>query len=195
MKQVFEPASQVQSWYIMESCGALKQVKPRSAADARLHDILLNTTVHKGKRYDVLVAQQSCPTNVQVAQQILLSAGLIRIFGKTLTRDQLFRQKYSNAIKDLDKGNVVKFRDAHKVENCSERELYLPHDPIINPKKPGNFRRLLNRTDKFHCASLIKPLLTEPVFLQNLNYVLLRLRQHPFAVSADIEGMFLQVGV
>ena len=31
--------------------------------------------------------------------------------------------------------------------------------------------------------------------LQNLIYVLLGFRQHPFAVSADIEGMFLQVGV
>ena len=42
---------------------------------------------------------------------------------------------------------------------------------------------------------LIKSLLTGPDLLQNLIYVLLRFRQHPFAVSADIEGMFLQVGV
>ena len=28
-----------------------------------------------------------------------------------------------------------------------------------------------------------------------ISHVLLRFRQHPFAVSADIEGMFLQVGV
>ena len=32
-------------------------------------------------------------------------------------------------------------------------------------------------------------------FFQNLVFVLLRFRQHHFAVSADIEGMFLQVGV
>ena len=34
-----------------------------------------------------------------------------------------------------------------------------------------------------------------PDLLQNLIFVLLRLRQHKYAVSADIEGMFLQVGV
>ena len=43
--------------------------------------------------------------------------------------------------------------------------------------------------------SLNKSLLTGPDLLQNLIHVLLRFRQHQFAVSADIEGMFFQVGV
>ena len=34
-----------------------------------------------------------------------------------------------------------------------------------------------------------------PDLLQNLIFVLLRFRQHKYAVSADIEGMFLQEGV
>ena len=38
-------------------------------------------------------------------------------------------------------------------------------------------------------------MLTGPDLLQNLIHVLLRFRHHQFAVSADIEGMFLQVGV
>ena len=54
---------------------------------------------------------------------------------------------------------------------------------------------MLNGAAKFHGASLNKSLLTGPDLLQNLFYVLLRFRQHPYAVSADIEGMFLQVGV
>ena len=37
--------------------------------------------------------------------------------------------------------------------------------------------------------------MTGPDLLQDLFNVLLRFRQHPYAVSADIEGMFLQVGV
>ena len=54
---------------------------------------------------------------------------------------------------------------------------------------------MLNGAAKFHGASLTKSLLTGPDLLQNLIYVLLRFRQHPYAVSADIEGMFLQIGV
>ena len=53
MEQDFELASQVKSWYDMESYGALKQVDPGSTADARALDILENTTVHNRKRYDV----------------------------------------------------------------------------------------------------------------------------------------------
>ena len=64
-----------------------------------------------------------------------------------------------------------------------------------NPNKPGKVRRVLNGAAKFHGASLNKSLLAGPDLLQNLIYVLLRFRQHPYAVSADIEGMFLQVGV
>ena len=38
-------------------------------------------------------------------------------------------------------------------------------------------------------------ILTGPALLQNLIHVLFCFRQHQYAVSADIEGMFLQVGV
>ena len=76
----------------------------------------------------------------------------------------------------------------------ARNEWYLPHHPVVNPNKPGKVRRVLNGAAKFHGASL-KSLLTGPDLLQNLIYVLLRFRQHPFAVSADIEGMFLQVEV
>ena len=55
--------------------------------------------------------------------------------------------------------------------------------------------RVLNGAAKCHGTSLNKSLLTGPDLLQNLIYVLLRFRQHHFAVSANIEGMFLQVGV
>ena len=37
--------------------------------------------------------------------------------------------------------------------------------------------------------------MVSPDLIQNLIFVLLRFRQHNYAVSADIEGMFLQVGV
>ena len=53
MEQDFELASQVKSWYDIESYGALRQVDPRSSSDERAHEILENTTVQNGKRYSV----------------------------------------------------------------------------------------------------------------------------------------------
>ena len=115
---------------------------------------------------------------------------------KRLAKDEDFRENYTSTIKgDLNKGYIIEVPDAHKVENRSDKEWYLPHHPVLIPNKPGKVRRVLNGAAQFHGASLNKSLLTSTDLLQNLIYVLLRFRQHPYAVSADIEGMFLQVGV
>ena len=178
----------------MESYGALKQVDPRSAAVARAHDILENITMHNGKMYGV--GMLWAEDNIELPNNYFSALVQLKSLEKRLTKDQTLREKYSNTIKeDLDKGYVVRVKDAQRVESRSEREWYLPHRPVVNPNKPDKVRRKLNGAAKFHGASLNKPLLTGPDLLQNLIYVLLRFRQHPFAVSADIEGMYLQVGV
>ena len=90
MEQDFELASQVKSWYDMESYGALKQVDPRSAADAQALDILENTTVENGKstlsECFGLMITSNC-------QQLLLGAGLIKIFGKAANERPDFKGK------------------------------------------------------------------------------------------------------
>ena len=193
MEQDFELASQIKSWY-MESYGALKQVDPRAASDARAHDILENTTLHNGKRYDV--GMLWAEDNIEQPKNYFSALFQLKSLERRLTNDQALREKYSNTIKDdLDKGYVVRVKDAHMVESRSEREWYLPHHPVVNPNKPGKVRRVLNGAANSHGASRNKSLLTGLELLRNLIYVLLRFSQHPFAVSADIEGMFLQVGV
>ena len=96
---------------------------------------------------------------------------------------------------DLEKGYLTPVHEAHKVQQRSDEDWYLTHHPVINPNKPGKVRRALNGAAKFQGTSLNTSLLTGPDLFQNLIHVLLRLRQHQFALSADIEGMFLQVGV
>ena len=96
---------------------------------------------------------------------------------------------------DLEKSYLITVADAHKVEQRLNKEWYLPHRPAINPNKPGKLRRVLNGAAKFHGTSLNKSFLTGPDLLQNLINVLLRFLQHQLALSADIEGVFLQVGV
>ena len=113
-----------------------------------------------------------------------------------MAKDEDLREKYTSTIKeDLNKGYVIEVPDAHMVENRSYKEWYLPHHPVLNPNKPGTVRRVLHGAAKFHGASLNNSLITGPDLLQNLIYVLLRFPQHPYAVSADIDGMFLKVGV
>ena len=102
MEQDFELVSQVNSWYDMESYGALKQVHPRSAADARTLDFLENTTVHIGKRYDV--GMLWVEDNIKLSINYFSALVQLKSMEKRLTKEQLLREKYPNTIKEeLDK--------------------------------------------------------------------------------------------
>ena len=178
----------------MESYGAYKQVDTRSAADARAQELLETTTIHNGQRYDV--GMLWADDNIQLPNNYFSSLVQLKSLRKRLLRDSSLKDDYANIIREhLAKGYLITVHDAHKVVQRSDKEWYLPHHPVTNPNKPGKVRRVLNGAAKFHGTSLNKSLLTGPDLLHNLIHVLLRLRQHQFAVSADIEGMFLQVGV
>ena len=132
--------------------------------------------------------------NIQLPNNYFSSLIQLKSFEKRLSRDTTLNENYANTIReDLEKVYLITVPDAHKVEQRSDKEWYLPHHPVINPNEPGKVRRVLNGAAKFHGTPLNKSLLTSPDLLQNLIHVLLRFSQHQFAVSADIEGMFLQV--
>ena len=135
MEQDFELASLVKSWYDMESYGALKQVDPRSASDARAHEILENTTVHNGKRYDV--GMLWAEDNIELLNNYFSALVQLKSLEKRLAKDQTSREKYSNTIKeDLDKGYVVRVKNAHKWK------------VVLNESGTYHTIRLLTRTSR-----------------------------------------------
>ena len=134
-------------------------------------------------------------SNVSLPNNYYSSLAQFKSLERRLSKDTELRERYAETIReDIRKGYVVTV-EPHDPRKRSDREWYLPHHPVVNPNKPGKVRRVLNGASKFHGTSLNKSLLVGPDLLQNLIFVLLRFRQHKYAVSADIEGMFLQVGV
>ena len=112
-----------------------------------------------------------------------------------LGKDADLRERYAQTIKvDLEK-EYVKTVEPSESQKRSKHEWYLPHHPVLNPNKPGKVRRVLNGAALFQKQSLNSALMAGPDLLQNLLNIILKFRQHRYAVSADIECMFLQVGV
>ena len=72
---------------------------------------------------------------------------------------------------------------------------YLPHHPVFNVNKPGKVRVVFDAASKFKGVSLNSMLNTGPDLANKLIGVLLRFRNFPFTLVADIEGMFHQVQV
>ena len=184
-------ADQVKKWYDLESYGTFKQADPRSSADKRAQKILDSTTIHDGSRY--VVGMLWADDNIHLPDNFYASLVQFKSLEKRLEKALKLKTQYASDIRsDVEKGYVVPV-SRHDLKNRSDREWYVPHHPVLNSNKPGKVRRVLNGATKFHGKSLNNSLLVGPDLLQNLLFVLMRFREHKYAICADIEGMFMQV--
>ena len=110
---------------------------------------------------------------------------------KRLERDNQLKERYMTTIfDDMDKGYIAAVTNQDAKNIC-----YLPHHPVINKRKPDRIRRVTNAASQYKGVSLNEALLTGPDLLCNIHGLLLRFRQFEVAVTADIEVMFMQVGI
>ena len=66
---------------------------------------------------------------------------------------------------------------------------YLSHHLVQNPNKPEKIQRVADAASKYRGQSLNSNLLAGPDLLNSLLGILLRFREHPVAILADIESM------
>ena len=166
----------------------------RPATDARTTKILDETAYHDGSRYQVgklWAEDESCLLNNYFSAPVQLKS-----LERRLQKDSDTKDSYAKTISDdFSTGYIVRVKKADYFKVDQPREWYLPHHPVVHPHKPGKVRRVLNGAAKFHCQSLNSALLARQDLLQSLIHIRFRSRQYPFAVSADIERIFIQVGV
>ena len=70
---------------------------------------------------------------------------------------------------------------------------YIPHHPVLN--QPGKVRPVFDCSARYKGVSLNSECMKGPNLTNNLVHVLLRFRQYPYAVLADIESMYLQIRI
>ena len=113
--------------------------------------------------------------------------------GRRLSRDKMLHEKYTAVMnRSLEKGFVEEV-SVDQMRVGYYPKWYLPHHPVINPKKPDKLRVVLDCAAKFRGLSLNDRLLSGPDWTAELVGVLLRFRSKPIAIVADIEDMFMQV--
>ena len=129
------------------------------------------------------------PNNRQTAEARLQS------LKRKLKRDENIHRKYREFMENLiQKGYARKMTEEEALRR-SQRTWYLPHHGVFHPQKQGKIRVVFDVASLHDGVSLNNQLLQGPDLTNNLLGILLRFRQYPKALVADIEGMFNQVKV
>ncbi|XP_041978615.1 uncharacterized protein LOC121732727 [Aricia agestis] len=175
--------------FSIESMG-IEEKKPQSDPEQRALDILNRSTQKVGGRFEtgMLWKKEDCvmPNNYDNALRRLHSTE------KRIDKDPELRKKYAELMAALIEKGYAEKAPTHKTPG---KTWYLPHFPVLNPRKPGKVRIVHDAAAKTKGVSLNDYLLTGPDLLQSLPGTLMRFRQHRIAVTADIAEMFMRIGI
>ncbi|XP_071833874.1 uncharacterized protein [Apostichopus japonicus] len=111
---------------------------------------------------------------------------------KSLSRDEKKRVHYFEFMaKILDK-NLAEPVPVECIDSPDEMKevWYLPHFGVYHPRKPDKLRVVFDSSAVFSGVSLNDVLLSGPDLMNQLLGVLIRFREEPVAITADIEQIF-----
>ncbi|XP_041472627.1 uncharacterized protein LOC121421892 [Lytechinus variegatus] len=135
--------------------------------------------------------------NLQLPENLFLAERRLESLRKKLKRDDYLLSKYKEGMSSLlEKGYAEKVDTTVRAQTEEKQNVwYLPHHPVVNPKKPGKVRIVYDCAAKSNQVSLNDVVHQGPDLTNKLTGVLLRFRKDPIALTADIEAMFHQVRV
>ena len=115
-------------------------------------------------------------------------------FRKRLNKDHTLKKRYSEVMQRYIEKRYAELapRDSGK-ENS--REWFLPHLPVLNPKKPDKLRIVFNCGARHMGTSHNQAFLQRPDLVNCLVVVLIRFQEDNTALVAHIEAMFNQMKV
>jgi hypothetical protein len=114
---------------------------------------------------------------------------------RRLLNDPELCKKYANFMTELLVKGYAEEVPKSQLDRSDGRVWYLPHHSVNHTKKPDKVRIVFDCAAKYRGTSLNDNLLQGPDLTNNLVGVLIRFRQEPIALVADIEAMFHQVRV
>ena len=164
-----------------------------SIDDHKVIDIWERTIQHEDSNHYTMDIPLKCNLPDTTASRDLAEKRL-QSLKRRFQRDSQLHQQYKESMQQLfDKGYAEPVNEASLEGQISP--CYLPHQPVFNAKKPGKMRIVFDCAAQVNGVSLNDCVYQGPDLANSLVGVLLRFRQMPTAVMADIEAMFQQVHV
>lgn len=174
--------------WAIESLGVTtkENIKP---ADERAMKIFDTTAKKIGDRYEVGQLWTSDDTKLPPSYSMAYSR--LRNLENRMDRDKDFADDYTKQIHNLlENGYAERVYDVP----TSNVAWFLPHFSVFNNNK-GKGRAVFDCAAKSQGHALNDYVLQGPDLLQNLLGILLRFRERSFAITADIQEMFLRIQI
>ncbi|KAK3739659.1 hypothetical protein QZH41_014205, partial [Actinostola sp. cb2023] len=127
------------------------------------------------------------PDNRQMAEARLQS------LKRKLERNEHLHRKYRDFMNNLVAKGYAGKLTAEEAGEPSKKTWYLPHHAVFNPQKKDKIRVVFDAAALYNGVSLNNQLSQGPDLSNSLLGILLRFREEPIALVADIEGMFNQI--
>ncbi|XP_077978766.1 uncharacterized protein LOC144434185 [Glandiceps talaboti] len=184
---------QLASYFNQEFSEKAIDDKPeRSVEDTKFMHIMMNNTNCEDGHYQVPLPFRhpdvKMPNNRSVAEQ------RIKHLKRRFARDHQYHEDYKVFMETIiNKGYAEKIPD-QELEGEDGKKWYIPHHGVYHPQK-RKIRVVFDCAAEFQGTSLNKELMQGPDLTNSLVGTLIRFRQEPVALMADIEAMFSQVAV
>ena len=177
----------------------LESIGIPSSFDEKLRDPVLEKFQENlgmvDDRYEVAL-----PWKPGTQDRLLNNEKLARVrlqqLGKKLNRDPGLKDRYDSAIREMWDNAVIE-QVPESEQYISGPVFYMPHRPVVGDTAvTTKVRPVFDASAKsYNGISLNDCMEIGPCLLGNLTEILLRFRRWQFAITADIEKAFLQIGV
>ena len=185
---------EVTKWWKTEEFGTkYRDVPNHSKQDEAAIDILSSTTKWAGDRYETGLLWKS--PDVRLTGNVSSALSRLHSTERKLDRDPKLAEAYCATMDDYISKGYAKRLTSEELESEHARQWYLPHHAVHSVNKPDKIRVVFDAAARQGGTSLNQQLLAGPDLTNSLIGVLLRFRQRPVALAADINAMFHQVRV
>ena len=113
---------------------------------------------------------------------------------RRLAKDADLRQRYVEVMESYVRDGYAEKIPAHE-SSSSNLSWFLPHFPVVNPKKPEKLRIVFDCGAEFQGTSLNQSLVQGSDLTNLLTGVLTRFREKKVALVSDVKSVFHQVKV
>ena len=179
-------------WWSTESLGTSVNQPALTPDDRKAMDILEKTTKRKGDKYEVGLLWQD--EGVQMPDNYTMACNRLKSLERTLRKNPERAEAYCEVMESYVQQGYARRLTPEEIETKEKKRWILPHHAVVHPEKPKP-RVVFDAAAQSQGTSLNSELLKSPDLLQSLHGVLLRFRQEPYAVVADIFQMFHQISV